>query len=149
VRRSLDCDSGLGVDVAEDPAFALGDDVLAELLDGDFITPLAECALSELLDVALVDQGDGLAAHFQRALDGVADQALGGEDADGLDADAGVGADFFLAAFEQVFVDELNEAGHVSEPCLNSMPEYTSSVFSRKMTMSTFSGCFTGLGTPW
>ena len=24
-----------------------------------------------------------------------------------------------------------------------------SSVFSRKITMSTFSGCFTGEGTPW
>ena len=109
-------DIGVGVDVAEDPAFALGDHVLTELLDGDFIAPLAECALSELLDVALVDEGDGLAAHLKRVLDGVADQALGGEDADGLDADAGVGANLFLAALEQVFIDEFNKAGGVGRP---------------------------------
>src|SRR3989304_4476780 len=33
-------------------------------------------------------------------------------------------------------------------PAPHSMPEYTSSVFSRKITMSTFSGCFTGEGAP-
>jgi len=34
-------------------------------------------------------------------------------------------------------------------PASTSLPEYTSSVFSRKITMSTFSGAFTGDGTPW
>ena len=84
--------------------------------DGYFVAPLAECALSELLDVALVDQGDGLAARFECVANGVADQALGAEDGDGLDAHAGVCADFFLAAFEQVVVEELDEAGGVGEP---------------------------------
>ena len=36
-----------------------------------------------------------------------------------------------------------------SEPSASSMPAYTSSVFSRKITMSTFDGSDTGLGTPW
>ena len=34
-------------------------------------------------------------------------------------------------------------------PACSSLPAYTSSVFSRKMTMSIFSGAFTGEGTPW
>ena len=33
-------------------------------------------------------------------------------------------------------------------PSASSRPAYTSSVFSRKITMSTRSGCFTGDGTP-
>ncbi len=33
-------------------------------------------------------------------------------------------------------------------PSASSSPAYTSSVFSRKITMFTRSGCFTGLGTP-
>ena len=81
--------------------------------DGDFVAPLAECALGELLDVALVDQRDGLAARFERVADGVADQPLGAEDGDGLDAHAGVGAHFLLAAFEQIVVEELDEAGGI------------------------------------
>ena len=109
----LDGEAGVGVEVAEDPAFALGDGFGAELLCGDLVAPLAEGALGELLDVALVDQGNGLAAGFKGVADGVADQALGAEDGDGLDADAGVEADFFLAAFEQVVVEEINETGGV------------------------------------
>ena len=62
----FDGEAGVGVDVAEDPALALGDRLVAELLDGDFVAPLAEGAFSELLDVALVHQGDGLAARFER-----------------------------------------------------------------------------------
>ena len=50
---------------------------VAELLRGDLIAPLAERALGELLDVALVHQRDGLAAVFERVLDGHAHQALG------------------------------------------------------------------------
>ena len=33
-------------------------------------------------------------------------------------------------------------------PMGHSMPAYTTSVFSRKMTTSSFSGSHTGLGTP-
>ena len=92
--------AGIGVFVAQNPALALGDGLSAELLLGNFIAPLAECALGELLDVALMDQRDGLAALGQRSLDGGAHQALGAEDGDGLDAHAGVGAHLFLAALE-------------------------------------------------
>ena len=35
-----------------------------------------------------------------------------------------------------------------ADPAGHSMPAYTSSVFSRKMTMSTFCGSRTGEGTP-
>ena len=39
--------------------------------------------------------------------------------------------------------------GRLGVPASTSLPAYTSSVFSRKITMSTFSGGFTGEGTPW
>ncbi len=58
-------------------------------------------------------EGDGLAAGFERVLDGVADQALGAEDGDGLDADAGVLANLLLAALQQVVVDEVDDAAGV------------------------------------
>jgi hypothetical protein len=90
-----------------------------------------------------------LRPDLERVADGVAHQPLGAEDGDGLDAHAGIGADLLLAALEQIVVEELDQPRRVRVPCLNSMPAYTSSVFSRKMTMSSFSGCFTGLGTPW
>jgi hypothetical protein len=49
-------------------------------------------------------------------LDGVAHQPLGAEDGDGLDAHAGIGADFLLAALEQIVVDELDQAGASASP---------------------------------
>ena len=100
---------GVGVDVAENPALALGDGLVAKLLDGNFVAPLAECAFSELLNIALVHQGDGLAAGLERVADGIPDQPLGPEDRDRLDADARIGANFFLAALQQIVVDELDQ----------------------------------------
>ena len=65
-----------------------------------------------------MDEGDGLAARFERVADGVAHEPLGAEDGDGLDADAGVGADFLLAALEQVVVEERDEPGRVGAALL-------------------------------
>ena len=84
------------VDVAQNPAFALGYGLFAELLRGDLVAPLAKCALSEFLNVAFVHQRDGLAAGFERVPDGVADQPLGAEDGDGLDAHTRSARTFFL-----------------------------------------------------
>ena len=86
----LDADVGVGVDIAQDPAFALGHGVLAELLGRHFVAPLAERAFGELLDVALVHQRHGLASRLERMLDGIAHQPLGAEDRNRLDAHAGV-----------------------------------------------------------
>jgi len=47
-----------------------------------------------------VHEGDRLAAGLDGAFDCEADQTLGAKDADGLDADTGVGANFLFAAFE-------------------------------------------------
>ena len=79
-------DAGVGIDVAENPAFALRDGLRAELFYGHLVAPFAEGALGELLDIAFVDQGDGLAARFQSVADGVAHQPLAAEDGNGLDA---------------------------------------------------------------
>ncbi len=105
--------TGSGFDIAQNPALALGDGLIAELLHRDFVAPFAESALSELLDVALVHQGDGLASCFERGADGVAYQALGAKDGDRLDAHSGVIADLLLAALEQVVVEEVDETGGV------------------------------------
>ena len=105
--------AGVGFHVAQDPALALRDGLVAELLRGDLIAPFAECALSKFLNVALVDQGDSLAARLKRAANGVAHQPLGAEDGDGLDADARVGADLFLAALQQIVVQERDQPRRV------------------------------------
>jgi hypothetical protein len=47
---------GLALLVAEDPALALGDDLAAELPRGELVAPVAEGALGELHDVALVHE---------------------------------------------------------------------------------------------
>ena len=109
---------GILVFVAEDPALAFGDDLVAEFLDGDFVSPLAEGALGEFLDVALVHQRDALEAIGNRVLDGHAHQALGSGDGDRLDADAGIEADLLLAALQHVFVEELDQAGAVGSSLL-------------------------------
>ena len=82
--------SGVRFDVAEDPALALGHGLIAKFLGSHFVAPLAERALSELLDIALVDEGYGFAAGLERMANGIAHQALGAEDRDGLDAHARV-----------------------------------------------------------
>ena len=51
----FDGKAGIAVEVVDDPALAFGDDLVAEFLRRQLVSPLAECAFSELLDVALVD----------------------------------------------------------------------------------------------
>ena len=104
--------------VVENPALALGDDLVAEFFGGEFVSPLAERAFGELLDVAFVHERDGLASVLERVLDGHADQALGSGHRDRLDADAGVEANLLLAALEHVFVEELDQAGAVGSSLL-------------------------------
>ena len=79
----------------------------------NFVSPLAESAFSELLNVAFVHEGDGLAACFERVADGIAYQPLGAEDGDGLDAYTGILTDLFLAAFQQIVVDETDQLRRV------------------------------------
>ena len=109
----FDGDVGVGVDIAEDPAFALGDGLVAKLLDRNLVSPLAERTFGELLNVALVHQRYGLAAGLERLANGITDEALGSEDRDRLDADARVGTNLLLAALEQVFVDELDQSSDI------------------------------------
>ena len=63
---------------------------VGELLPDQLVAPVAEGALGELLDVALVDQGHARAAVVEGVLDGGPDQPLGAELGDRLDADARV-----------------------------------------------------------
>ena len=95
--------------VVDDPALALGDDLVAELLRGQLVSPLAECAFGELLDVALVHEGHRLAIVGQRVLDGHAHQALGAGDGDRLDADAGVLAHLLVGAGQHLVVEEVDQ----------------------------------------
>ena len=111
----LDGEGGIFVVVVKDPALALSDDLVAEFFGGEVVSPFAEGAFGEFLDVAFVHQGDDRSAAGQRELNGHANEALGTGDGDGFDADTGVQADLLLAAFEHVFVQEVDELG-----CLGS-----------------------------
>ncbi len=100
---------GIPVEIVDDPALALGDDLVAELLRRQFVSPLAECAFGELLDVALVNDRHGLAIVLQGVLDRHADQALGAGDGDRLDADARVLAHPLVGARQHLVVDEVDQ----------------------------------------
>ena len=113
---------GIGFEIAEDPALALGHGLVAELLRSDLVAPLAEGAFGELLDVALVHQRDGFALVVDRVLDGDTHQPLGAGDGDGLDADAGVGADLLLALPMSLFRKSMSFFAS-GVPSRNSMPE--------------------------
>src|SRR5215469_750971 len=105
----LNRDVGVLVLVVDDPAFALGDDPVAELFGREFVSPLAEGAFGELLDVALVHQGNALFLVLDCELDRHPYQALGSGNGDGLDADAGVEPNLLLAALEHLLVEEVDE----------------------------------------
>ncbi len=87
-RVLLDGERGVALRVAEDPALPLGDHAIAVLAGGQRVSPLAERALGELHDVALVDERDAFARVAQRVLDGRARQSLRSLARDRLDADA-------------------------------------------------------------
>jgi len=84
--------------------------------------PLAERAFREFLDVAFVDERDRLELVVESVLDGHAHQALGAGDGNGLDADAGIEANLFLAALQHVFVEELDQLGALGRALLHSTP---------------------------
>ena len=96
-----------------------GDDLVAKLALRERVAPIAEGALGELHDVALVDQRDALAAVLERVLDRPANEALGARDADRLDADARVLADLWPISRLRKSIS-LRASG---VPCSNSIPE--------------------------
>ncbi len=60
-----------------------------------------------------MDERDRLAARLERVADGVAHQPLGAENRNGLDSHSGIGAHFFLAALQQIVVQERNQPRRV------------------------------------
>ena len=50
----LDADAGIAILRVHHPAFALGDDLVTKFLLGQLVSPLAECAFGELLNIAFV-----------------------------------------------------------------------------------------------
>ena len=110
VRILLDGETGILVLVVNDPALALGDDMSAEFFGGEFISPLAERAFGELLDVAFVDERNRFVFIVESMLDGHAHQTFRAGYGHGFDADAGIEADLLLAAFQHVMVKEFDQA---------------------------------------
>ena len=105
-------DAGVGFFVAQDPGFAFGDDVVAELARGEGVAPIFEGTFGELHDVAFVDEGEAAAFFAQGVFDCAADEALGAVFADGLDAEAGgIGEADFGGFFGEGFLDECEELG--------------------------------------
>src|SRR5207245_505328 len=103
-RILLDAKIRVAVAIVQDPAFALGDDVRAELLLGQLVAPVAESALGELLDVALVHQRDDATFVLQRVPDRPPHQPLGAGGRHGFDPHAGIPPDLLAAALEHVVV---------------------------------------------
>ncbi len=98
--------------VVENPALALGDDLLAKFLGRQFVAPVAEGAFGELLNVAFVHERDDRALVFDGVLDRPAHQSFGARGRNWLDADAGIFANFFLGAFEHFVVQEVDQLFH-------------------------------------
>ena len=69
------------------------DSHVGELVPDQLVAPVAEGSLSELLDVALVHQGDRLAVVLDGVVDRRPDQPLGAGDRDRLYPDPAVGPD--------------------------------------------------------
>jgi hypothetical protein len=99
--------------IVDDPALTLGHDLVAEFLRSEFVSPLAERAFGELLDVAFVDERDRFVLMFESVLDGHPYQTLCAGHRNGLDAYAGIEANLLLAAFQHVFVEEFNQPGTI------------------------------------
>ena len=110
---------GIGDDVLDDDFSAIFFDDLpraavevgrAVFLPGQCVTPVAERALGELHDVALVHEGDAVAVVGDGVLDGRPHDALGALLGHRLDADAdGVGETDFLGALRECLGEELLE----------------------------------------
>src|SRR5215472_3342519 len=101
---------GIFIFIIDDPALAFGHNLVAEFFGRDLVSPLAEGAFSEFLNVALVYQGDGLAAGLERVLNRHADETLGSSHRNRLNADTRVEADLLLPPLQHIFVKELDEA---------------------------------------
>src|SRR3984885_11603205 len=95
--------------VVENPALALGHNLVAKFFGGQLVSPFAERALGKLLDVSLMHQGHALAIGRKRVLNRHADQTLGSGDRNWFDADAGIEPNLLLAALEHVLVEELDQ----------------------------------------
>src|SRR5208337_1483209 len=91
-------DRGIGVLVLalERPAFALRNDLLAELLLGQLVAPVAERPFGKLHDVALMDQGHGFQAVLEGVTHAAPHQLFGAGDRNGFDAHPRVEADLLL-----------------------------------------------------
>ena len=75
--------------VVDYPAFALANYTGAKFPACQFVAPILEGPFRELHDIALMDNGHGLAFMFKRILDCSPDQAFGTIPGDRLDADGG------------------------------------------------------------
>ena len=86
--RVLDHDVAAGPRILELAPRAAVDRLRSEFLLRQRIRPVAEAALGELHDVALVHDGHRFATVVDRVLDGFSHQALGALARDRLDADS-------------------------------------------------------------
>lgn len=106
----LDGDGLAGVGVGHGAPGAAVEELCAEVLACDLVAPFHEGTLGELHDVALVDEGDGVAVVVDGVLDCGLDESFGALLGDGLDAEAGgFGEADLLVAFWEVFLHELAE----------------------------------------
>ena len=111
------------VAVAEDPALALGDDLVAEFFHRQFVAPVAERALGKLLDVALVHDGHDALLVIERVLNRAAHQPLRSKRGDRLDGHAGIGANLLWPAAQHFLVQEFEQLLHFGRAGLPLDPD--------------------------
>src|SRR5437868_11876423 len=73
----LDRDAGVAVFISQNPALALGDDMVAKFVLCEFIAPFTKCALGEFLDISFMHERYSLSPIIECKLNRQAYQALG------------------------------------------------------------------------
>ncbi len=117
---------------------------------GELVAPIAKRPLGKLHDVALVHDRHALALIDDGVLDRGAEQPIGAFFGRGLQADARTLRETdFGELFREILLEQIEKFLALrANPLRTRFPHKCHSVFSRKMTMSTFSGALTGEGTP-
>src|SRR5260370_7115062 len=104
----LHADIWILVFIVQYPALTLRNGLAAEFVAGNFISPLAEGAFSEFLDVAFMHQGNGASFFLDGIANGGFDQSFRRCAGDRLDAYSGISPALLLRPFHLLPVYDVN-----------------------------------------
>src|SRR5579884_804404 len=95
--------------IVQNPAFALGDYMVTELVARHFIAPLTKCAFSKFLNIAFMHQRHRAPLVLDGMLNGHAHQSLGARNRNRFDANAGIITDSLLGIGQHCVVQEIKQ----------------------------------------